>query len=492
MQIPGNLGFQSMSDLVPSAAEIREMGRAALDLVVSYYESLAAGRPVARPTSSSHLRGLLDESLPVEGSPVEASLNILRDVALEFSRHSAHPRFFGYISSPGNAINAAGSLVASALNINVTGWRSAPVGAEIERLVVRWLKEMLGFPEQAGGLLMSGGSMANFAGIAAARSAKAPADVVREGLAAGPRMMIYVSDEGHFSIRKAAAMLGLGANNVRTVRTNARLEMDLDDLSRQVRLDRAAGYLPFCVVASAGTVASGAIDPVAVIARFARAENLWLHVDACYGGFAALSLSARPLFAGIEEADSIALDPHKWLYLPVGSGCVLYRDPGTACAAFSENAEYTRVLGLEQDEAFVFWDYGPELSRPFRALDLWLLVKSVGARALGEAIQENIACAKYFEQLIRAIPDFEMMAPVELSIFCFRYRPADFTGDLDALNERIMLALQRAGSSYLSNARIGGKFALRGCVVNYRTTRRDMEILLDDVRQVAASVRIGA
>jgi glutamate/tyrosine decarboxylase-like PLP-dependent enzyme len=171
---------------------------------------------------------------------------------------------------------------------------------------------------------------------------------------------------------------------------------------------------------------------------------------------------------------------------------VLFRDPGAACAAFSENAEYTRVLGLEQDEAFVFWDYGPELSRPFRALDLWLLVRSVGARVLGEAIQENIACAKYFEELVRATPDFEMMAPVELSIFCFRYNPPDFTGDLDALNERVMLALQRAGSSYLSNARIGGKFALRGCVVNYRTTRRDMEILLDDVRQAAAGVRIGA
>ncbi|HXK01501.1 MAG TPA: pyridoxal-dependent decarboxylase, partial [Verrucomicrobiae bacterium] len=189
------------------------------------------------------------------------------------------------------------------------------------------------------------------------------------------------------------------------------------------------------------------------------------------------------------EADSIALDPHKWLYLPVGCGCVLYRDPAAARAAFSQNAEYTRVVGLERDEAFVFWEYGPELSRPFRALDLWLLIKSVGARALGEAIAENIACAKYFAELVCASGDLEMLAPVELSIFCFRYRPRDFTGDLDALNEKVMLELQRAGSSYVSNARIGGKFALRGCVLNYRTTRRDMEILLDDVRRAAAAVR---
>jgi glutamate/tyrosine decarboxylase-like PLP-dependent enzyme len=267
--------------------------------------------------------------------------------------------------------------------------------------------------------------------------------------------------------------------------------MDLDHLTRLVREDRASGHLPFCVVAAAGTVAGGAVDPIAAIAKFAREENLWLHVDGAYGGFATLTPESRHLFDGIGEADSVALDPHKWLYLPMGTGCVLYRDPETARAAFSANAEYTRVMGLEQEEAFVFWDYGPELSRPFRAFDLWLLVKTVGVRALGEAIAENIACAKYFEELVRASDDFEMLSPVVLSIFCFRYRPPGFAGDLDQLNERVMLALQRAGSSYVSNARIGGKFALRGCVLNYRTTRRDMEILLEDVRRAAASVDTG-
>jgi glutamate/tyrosine decarboxylase-like PLP-dependent enzyme len=474
-------------NLTAGADQIREMGHAALDLVVSYYESLAGGRPVLQPTTSPALRKRLDEPLPMEGAPFADTLATLRDLAVEFSRHSAHPRFFGYVSSPGTAVNAVGSLVASALNINVTGWRSAPVGTEIERLAIRWLKEMVGFPAEAGGLLVSGGSLANFAGIAAARSAKAPVDVVREGMD-GARMRLYVSEEGHFSVRKAAGMLGIGTSNVRSVPTNARQQMDLDGLARMVREDRAAGHLPFCVVAAAGTVASGAVDPIAALARFAHNEDLWLHVDAAYGGFAALAPSARHLFEGVGAADSVALDPHKWLYLPVGCGCVLYRDPAAARAAFAENAEYTRVMGLEQDEAFVFWDYGPELSRPFRALDLWLLVKSVGARALGAAIEENIACAKYFEELVRATEDFEMVAPVELSIFCFRYCPRAFTGDLDALNERVMLALQRAGSSYVSNARIDSKFALRGCVLNYRTTRRDMEILLEDVRRAAAGV----
>ena len=234
--------------LISNAEEIREMGRVALERVVSYYESIAAGRPVVRPTTSSYLRGVFDEPLPREGSAFEDVLATLAETAVEFSRHSAHPRFFGYVSSPGTAVNAMGSMVAAALNINVTGWRSAPVGAEIERLTIRWLGEMIGFPSDAGGLLVSGGSMANFTGIAAARTAKASGDVVRDGVGS-LRMTLYVSEEGHFSFRKAAAMLGLGTASVRSVRTNARQDMDLDDLARGLREDRAAGHLPFCVVA---------------------------------------------------------------------------------------------------------------------------------------------------------------------------------------------------------------------------------------------------
>ena len=461
------------------------MGRAALDLVAEYYDTLAA-RAVVRPTNSADLRRRLDEPAPPAGLPFADLLATVRDVVEEFSRHNGHPRFFGYVSSPGLPVAAMGSMIAAALNINVTCWRSGPAATEMELLCIRWLKEMLGYPADSAGLLVSGGSMANFAGIAAARSAKAPGNVVRDGMG-GARMRLYASEEAHFSIRKAAAMLGIGAANLRSVKTGPDLRMDVADLDRLVRQDRDAGYLPFCVVASAGTAGTGAVDPIGPIADLARTHNLWLHVDGAYGGFSALAPSARAFFERIGEADSVALDPHKWLYLPVGCGCVLYRDAATARAAFSENAEYTRVVGLEHDEAFAFWDYGPELSRPFRALDLWLLLKSVGTRAISEAIEENITCAKYFAKLVSATGDFEMLAPVDLSIFCFRYHPHGFDGDLDALNERVMLALQRGGSSYLSNTRIRGAFALRGCVLNYRTTRRDMEILLEDVRRAARS-----
>ena len=467
--------------------EIRAMGRAVLERVAAYYETLAA-RPVVVPSSSEAIRARLDEPMPKAGADFATLLDTFDQVIAQFSRHNGHPRFFGYVSSPGTPVTAVGSMLAASLNANLTCWRSAPAGTELEHVTINWLKEMLGYPAEAGGLFTSGGSMANFAALAAARSAKAPADVVLDGAAAaGKRMCVYVSREGHFSIRKAAGLLGLGEANVRDVQTNASLQIDLTDLERLVEQDLAAGHLPFCVVANAGTTGTGAFDPIGKLADFAKRHGLWLHVDAAYGGFAALAPSAGHFFERIAEADSVALDPHKWLYLPVGCGCVLYRDPAWARAAFGHDAEYTRRIGLERDEAFAFWDYGPELSRPFRALDLWLLIKYAGSERLAEAIEQNIACAKYFESLVAASDDFEMLAPVELSIFCFRYVPKGYDGDLNALNERLLVEVQRGGSTYLSNARIGERFALRGCVLNYRTTLRDMEMVLEDVRRAAGA-----
>ncbi len=465
--------------------EFHNLARQAAAFVTEYYQSLPE-RPVLVPTTAEDMRLALDEPLPQTGSDFGDLIDVVRDVLARYNRHSAHPRLFGYVCSPGAPVTAISHMIAAALNINATCWRSAPSGTQMEHTVIRWMKEILGFPSDSGGVLVSGGSMANFAGLAAARSAKAPGNVVRDGVGGMPRMCAYVSRESHFSVTKAAGMLGIGEANVRQIDTDENLRLDLADLERRVAEDRANGCLPFCVVASAGTTATGAFDPIGALADFARREGLWLHVDAAYGGFAAIAPSARHFFTRIGEADSVALDPHKWLYSPMGCGCVLYKDPATAYTAFSHDADITRRIGLVNDEAFAFWDYGPELSRPLRALDLWMLIKFVGAARLAEAIEFNISCAKYLEKLVRASVDFEMLAPVALSIFCFRYRPPGFTGDLNVLNERLLVDLQRAGGSYLSNAMIHGQFALRGCVLNYRTTERDMETLLHDIRKVAA------
>ena len=297
-----------------------------------------------------------------------------------------------------------------------------PAAVEIERLTIDWIKQILGVDAGAAGLFVSGGSMANLAALAAARRAKAPADLTI-GAQSFPRAMrVYVSEETHHSIAKAAALLGIGRDNVRVVGVDERFKIRIDDLVAKITEDLEAGHLPFFVVANAGTVNTGAFDPLAEVSEVARRFNLWMHVDASYGGFAALAPSAKSLFGAMREADSVALDPHKWLYLPVDCGCVLYRDAEAARATFAHEAEYTRVLEQQPDEAFAFWDYGPELSRRFRALKVWMMLKGVGLRVLGEMIEKDLACARHLERLVRASEDFEMLAPVELSIFCFRYR----------------------------------------------------------------------
>jgi len=479
------------------------MANAAVELMVEYLGTLRDRRLYPR-TSSREIREQVDRSLPAEGTDFDQLLDVIRKPLLEFSRHNGHPRMFGYVQAPGTAIAAIADLLASTLNANLTAWRSAPAAVEIERLTIDWIKQIIGFDPNAAGLFVSGGSMANMAALVAARRAKAPAEISNEGAQSfSHALRVYASEEVHHSIAKAAAFLGIGRDNVRMIGIDERYKINLDALVAAIEEDRAAGHLPICVVANAGTVATGAFDPLAQISEIACRFNLWLHVDAAYGGFAALASTTRPLFTSIAQADSVALDPHKWLYLPVDCGCILYRDSEAARAAFAHEAEYTRVIGQEADEAFAFWDYGPELSRRFRALKVWMLLKGVGLRALGDAIEKDLACARHFEKLIKESDDFEMLAPVELSIFCFRHVPAHLKNaitragsteraeaetDLDAHNERLLLALQRDGSSYLSNARLRSRFALRGCVMNYRTTLRDMEILLDDLRRVAAQI----
>ena len=468
--------------LDPSADEIRDWGNSVIQLMSDYLGNLR-DRGVYRHMFSRRIRDRLDATLPTKGTDFDGLLRVFREDIIPFSRQNAHPRMFGYVQSPGTPIAAFADLLASTLNANLTVWRSAPAPVEVERLTIDWIRQILGFNAEAGGLFVSGGSMANLAALAAARQAKDHSS---------GRLRIYASSETHFSIAKAAALLGIGRENVCHIAVDERFRIRVDDLIGKITADLEAGDVPFCIVANAGTVNTGAVDPLAEIREIANRFQLWMHVDGSYGALAILAKSTRELFAGIERADSVALDPHKWLYLPVDVGCVIYRTPEIARAAFAHEAEYTRIIGQEADEAFAFWDYGPELSRRFRALKVWMLLKGVGLDSLGEAIEDNLACARHLESMVRASDDFEMIAPVELSIFCFRHVPAQLRNEspkvIDAFNERLLVALQRDGSSYLSNATLGGRFALRGCVLNFRTTLRDMEILLDDLRRVAKSL----
>jgi glutamate/tyrosine decarboxylase-like PLP-dependent enzyme len=472
-------------ELEMSPEQFRSVSLQAIEIVERYFAELP-NIPVMPVTTAQEVWNLLFESLPKTAMPWPAALAIVRDVVYPFSRHNGHPRFFGYITSPGTPVAAIADLLAAGLNANVTSWRSAPAAAAMEQLVIDWFKKIIGYATDSAGLLISGGSMANFSALAAARTSVA-SDLARVGRYEKP-LRIYVSSEGHFSISKAARLLGIGSENVQHIPTDECFRIDVDKLEKRIQADSGAGLKPMCIVGTAGTVNTGAVDPIESLVDLATRYGLWLHVDGAYGGFAALAPSTKHLFSGIQHADSVSLDPHKWLYSSVGCGCILYRDPRIAAATFAEEAEYTRPVGLSAAESLAFWDYGPELSRPFRALPLWLQFKVYGAGLISTSIESNLACARYLATLIQGSDDFELLAPVQLSIVCFRFLPRFSTLDTGALNERILIELQRAGRSYLSNARLEGKFALRACVLNYRTTNQDMEGLLEDIRQAAQFV----
>ena len=477
-----------------SREDFDEISSQAERLVFEYFAHLAE-RPVMAPNYAGKTKAAINVELPVEGRPLAELIAECRTV-MDLSRHNGHPRFFGYVASPSTPIGAYADLIASALNANITCWRSGPAGTEIEQTVVRWLGSLIRYDDDAKGLLTSGGSMANMIAllIASRRNAGAlGAEASRKGLwNCGSPMTIYASEEVHMSIAKAADILGFGRDQVRMIACDERQRMRIDDLVLHLKADRDRGLRPFCVVGSAGTVNTGAVDRLKEIGDVAREFDLWFHVDGAYGAPGVLDQRKTELFAGLERADSVSLDPHKWLFVPVDAGCLLFRDAAAAAAAFStEDADYIKVHGLAEDAAFAYWDYGIELSRRFRALKVWLTLGYYGVRRLAEAISEDNSLAAYLGELVTAADDFELLAPVELSICCFRYVPPELKGDdaeLNRLNEKVMAQVQKGGRAYLSNATVNGKFALRACITNFRTTKADVELTVETVRDAAGQL----
>jgi aromatic-L-amino-acid decarboxylase len=490
------------SSLDISDAEMRELSSRVTQLVTEYFSEVST-LPVFPQTSAGKTIGKIGTSLPVDGEPLEQLLDDCRTIIAN-SRHNGHPRFFGYVASPATAPGAFGDLIASALNTNLTSWRSGPAATEIELTVINWLASLIGYGRSdlvAHGLLLSGGSMANLTALLIAHRSRSDSEVASKGLwnSVAP-MTIYASDQIHMSIPKAADILGLGRAQVRVVACDDRFRMNVGLLRQTIADDLKRGMKPFCVVGSAGTVNTGAVDPLDEIAEVAKEFDLWFHIDGAYGALAALAETKRPLFRGLDQADSISLDPHKWLYVPIDSGCLLFRDEASARAAFTfEGADYIKVHEQNADEAFAFWNYGPELSRRFRALKIWLTLRYYGVRRIANAISEDCAVAVYLGEQVEAATDFELLTAPELSICCFRYVPpslvaklrragedrAALEAELDQLNTNIMNAVQRGGRAYLSSATLGGKFALRACITNFRTTRADIDQTLEIIREAA-------
>ena len=468
---------------------------------VSDYFTGIRDRSVRASNYAGKTLEFIDTELSQQAVPLETLMNECRSM-LDLSRHNGHPRFFGYVASPSTPIGAYADLVASTLNANITCWRSGPAGTEVERLVVRWLGQLISYDDNAAGLLTSGGSMANMiALLIAARRTLGP-EVRNKGLwQSGSPLSIYASSEVHMSIAKAADILGFGRDSIRTVDCDERHRMIPGHLRRLIQTDLQNGFRPSCVVASAGTVNTGVVDPLNDVADVAREFDLWFHIDGAYGAPGVLDRRKKQLFKGLERADSVSLDPHKWLYVPVDVGCLLYRDPDSASAAFrTEEADYIKLHGHMDEEAFAFWDYGIELSRRFRALKVWFTLRYYGAQRIAQSIVEDNALAEYLGALVNDAEDFELLAPVELSICCFRYLPKDLVAKqngpaedewrssnqtLNDFNERLMSRVQTSGRAYLSNAIVDGNFALRACITNFRTTKKDIEETITVIRDLA-------
>jgi aromatic-L-amino-acid/L-tryptophan decarboxylase len=467
------------SPLAIDSEEFRSTGHQLVDRIADFFDSLPQ-RPVTRGESPSAIREALnaDRVLPSGGAPSGQLLDHAANLLIEHSLFNAHPRFWGYVTSPAAPIGVLGELLAAAMNANCGAWLLAPMASEIEAQTIRWIAEMLGYPTGCGGLFVSGGNMANIVCFLAARAAKGGPEIRTKGVD-GARMRAYCSSETHTWIQKAADISGLGTDSVRWIAANDNSCIDIDALRSQVRQDIAAGDKPFLVVGNAGTVSTGAVDPLAELAALCRELDLWFHVDGAYGALAAVAPDSAALFRDMEQADSLAVDPHKWLYAPLEAGCALVRDVSRLRDAFAYHPPYYH-FGVE---AINYFDLGPQNSRGFRALKVWLALQQVGRQGYQQRISDDISLSRTMYERVAQHPELEALTQ-GLSIATFRYVPSDLNRTdgsiaeyLNDLNRELLTRLQQGGEAYLSNAVVGDKYALRACIVNFRTTLEDVEAL---------------
>lgn len=482
---------EPVRDLDWDAATARELGDGAVALWSDFLTALP-DLPIDRALTVAGVRTAVLRDVPAEPTPIADLLAYARTVLLDASVYCGHPGFMAYVSGPGTVPGAAADLLAATVNQNVGGWRLSPAATEIELHLTHWFAERFGLPaETAGGLITSGGSMANFVGLKVARDHRAPGGVaaIRSGGLSGTRALrVYASTEIHAVSDRAVDMLGIGTDNLVKIPVDGDFRIRLDLLEQAIADDRAAGYEPIVVEGSAGTVSTGAIDPLPELADLAERHGLWFHVDGAYGGPAVFADDLRPQLDGIQRADSIAFDPHKWLYTPHSGGCVLFRDLQNASDSFDAEASYIHEDKELMEHGLDIGRMGPQFSRGFWAFKIWMSLLAHGTDAYARRISHDAELARYLGALVEDHPRFELACPVSLSICCFRYVPEGVSDEayLNTLNERIMHEIQRDGRAYCSNAVLDGSFVLRACIVNFRSEAADVERLLSVADELGA------
>jgi glutamate/tyrosine decarboxylase-like PLP-dependent enzyme len=466
-----------------STEEIKRFGYQVVDLIADHLTQLPA-RPVWQPYPPEQADALLGTPAPRAGQDADALLAEFASQVAPYPFGNGHPRFYAWVNSPPTVVGIFAEALAAAMNPSCAGGNHAAV--YLEREVLEWFKQMVGFPAEAMGLLVSGGSMATLTGLAVARHTRG--DAMRAGglQQDGPRLVVYRSEQGHSCVQKAVELLGLGAANLRTIPVDEQYRMQVEALETAIQADLAAGLRPMAVVASAGTVNTGAIDPLEAIAEVCRRHGLWLHVDGAYGAVAALTEDYKAALAGLALADSLALDPHKWLSIPYEAGLVLVRDAQAMRDTFSLVPEYLRIEGDAGGVQGPPWfsEYGFMQTRGFLALKVWMSLKYYGLDGYTRAIEHDLHLARHLASRVEASANLELAAPQSLSIVCFRCAPAHLRGDnerLNALNKRVLEQVQLGGKAFLAGTTLGERFVLRACIVNYRATRADIDALTEAV-----------
>jgi glutamate/tyrosine decarboxylase-like PLP-dependent enzyme len=458
-------------------SSLRTLGHRMVDEMLAFLEDVRE-RP-AWQRVPDEVREHLSVPVPQEPQGAESAYRDFKNDVLPYPL-GVHPRFWAWVNgncSPGGML---AEMLCGAMNSSLHAGEHSAV--YVEQQVLSWMKEALGYPAEASGLLVGGGSMANFIGLAVARNAKAGWDVKKEGMCGGP-LVVYCSQETHSSVQKSVEALGLGSNGLRYIEIDRNFRIRMDALEEAVAADRRVGKIPICVVGNAGTVNSGAIDDLSALAEFCHDEDLWFHVDGAFGAIAAITPALRPLLRGMERADSLAFDLHKWMYMPYDVGCALVRSPEKHRGTFGYQAAYlnSQDRGLTAGPIW-FSHYGLDLSRGFRALKVWFCLKEHGLKTYQALVEQNVAQARYLGELINADLRLELLAPVSLNIVCFRFKGGlEDETQLNAINNELLLRLQESGVAVLSSTLIGGRFALRAANVNHRSRREDFEILVREV-----------
>lgn len=466
-------------------SELRALGHQMLDDMLDHLATVRE-RPAWQPMPAE-AKARLRQPLPHEPASAAAAYAAFQRDVLPYNMGNIHPRFWAWVIGTGTPLGVLAEMLAAGANPNVGG--ASHAANEVELQVIEWCKEMLGYPAQASGLLVSGGSLANLIGLTVARNVHGGGDVRRAGVAALPeRPVLYCSTETHSSVQKAVELLGLGSDAIRFIPVDAAYQMDIDALEAAIRADRAAGLLPWCLVGNAGTTNTASFDDLNRLADIAARENLWYHVDGAFGALAALAPELRPLTAGMERADSLAFDLHKWFSAPMEVGCTLVRDRAQHRSAFSLTPAYLvhgeRGITTGQDW---FSDFGIQLSRSFRALKVWMMIQAEGIDKFGRVILQNVEQSRYLAALVDAAPELERLAPVALNVVCFRFRAAGLDDDtLNAVNHELLIRLQESGVAVVTGTTLSGKEAIRVCNVNHRSRRADFDLLVREV------IRLGS